>query len=70
LHVPEPEGVEQGLLVQHLISLEPGQRFDVTEPEQQPAEVETQTLRRESIIPKFTEVDIPSDAADATSGTV
>lgn len=44
LHVPEPEGVEQGLLVQHLISLEPGHKFDVTVPEQQPADIDTQTL--------------------------
>lgn len=29
LHVPLPEGVEQGLLVQHLISAEPGHRLDV-----------------------------------------
>jgi hypothetical protein len=44
LQVPEPEGVVQGLFVQHLISLEPGHKFEVVVPEQQPAEMETQTL--------------------------
>ena len=43
LHVPDPEGVEQGLFVQHLTSELPGQRLEVTVPEQQPDEIETQT---------------------------
>jgi hypothetical protein len=42
-HVPEPEGVLHLALVQHFISELPGHRFAVTAPEQQPAEVDTQT---------------------------
>ncbi len=43
MQVPDPDGVLHLLLVQHLMSLEPGQRFEVTVPEQHPAEIETQT---------------------------
>jgi hypothetical protein len=43
LHVPLPEGVEQILFVQHLISDDPAQRPAVVVPEQQPAEILTQT---------------------------
>jgi hypothetical protein len=43
MQVPLPEGVEQWLFVQHLISEEPGHRLEVTVPEQQPAEMLTQT---------------------------
>jgi hypothetical protein len=43
MQVPVPEGVEQEFLVQHLISLEPGHKFEVFVPEQQPAEILTQT---------------------------
>jgi hypothetical protein len=41
IQVPEPEGVEHLLLVQHLISLLPAHRFEVTVPVQQPAEIDT-----------------------------
>ena len=44
MHVPLPEGVEHLLLVQHLISLEPGHKPDVTVPLQHPADVDTHTL--------------------------
>ncbi len=40
---PEPEEVVQGLLVQHFMSEEPGQRPAVYVPEQQPAETLTHT---------------------------
>ena len=40
---PEPEGVLQGLFVQHLMSDEPGHRLLVVVPEQQPADTLTQT---------------------------
>jgi hypothetical protein len=43
LQVPLPCDVEQGLLVQHLISELPGHNPEVTLPEQQPPEIETQT---------------------------
>lgn len=43
LQVPLPDEVEHGLLVQHLMSEDPGQRPEVTAPEQQPAEIETHT---------------------------
>jgi len=44
MHWPEPEGVVQADLVQHLISEDPEQRPEVTVPvEQQPAEILTQT---------------------------
>ncbi len=43
MQVPLPEGVEHLLLVQHLMSEEPGQRLEVVVPEQQPAEILTQT---------------------------
>jgi hypothetical protein len=43
MQVPLPEEVEQWLCVQHLISEEPGQRLEVTVPEQQPAEMLTHT---------------------------
>jgi hypothetical protein len=43
MQVPLPEGVEHGLFVQHLMSEDPGHRLDVVVPEQQPAEVLTQT---------------------------
>jgi hypothetical protein len=46
LQVPDPDGVLQGLLVQHLISLDPAHRLEVTVPEQQPADMETQTLKK------------------------
>jgi hypothetical protein len=47
MQVPEPDGVEQGLLVQHFTSLEPGHNPLVVVPEQQPAETETHTLNKE-----------------------
>lgn len=40
---PEPDGVVQGLLVQHFMSEEPGQRPVDYVPEQQPADTLTQT---------------------------
>ena len=40
---PEPDGVVQGLLVQHFMSEEPGQRPVYYVPEQQPADTLTQT---------------------------
>jgi len=43
IQVPDPDGVLHLLLVQHLMSSDPGQRFEVTVPEQQPAEIDTQT---------------------------
>ena len=43
MQVPLPEGVEHLLLVQHLMSEEPGQRLEVAVPEQQPAEILTHT---------------------------
>jgi hypothetical protein len=43
MQVPEPWGVLHLLLVQHLMSLDPGHKLEVTVPEQQPAEMETQT---------------------------
>jgi hypothetical protein len=43
LQVPLPEGVEQALLVQHFTSSDPGQRPEVTDPEQHPAEMLTHT---------------------------
>ena len=43
LQVPEPEGVLQVLEVQQRISEEPGHNPEVTVPEQQPADIETQT---------------------------
>lgn len=43
IHVPDPEGVEHLLFVQHLMSLLPEHRFDVTVPVQHPAEIETHT---------------------------
>jgi hypothetical protein len=43
LQVPLPEGVLQGLFVQHLISDEPGHKPEFTDPLQQPAAIETHT---------------------------
>ena len=42
MQVPEPDGVEHFDCVQHLISLDPGHKFDVVVPEQHPAEILTQ----------------------------
>lgn len=43
MHWPEPDGVEHEGVVQHLMSEEPGHKLEVTVPEQQPEEMDTQT---------------------------